>query len=84
MTARTRRTAVNFMAAVPVADGRLKNRTKVNNKSRKTSRFLLSIYSIKGLYLLVLEHFLRYNKSTRKHRGRYFGYGYKRCLYQAD
>lgn len=81
MAARTKRTAANFMAAVPVAGGRLKNRTKVNNKSPKTSRFLLVIYSIKGLYLLVLEHFLRHNKSARKPRGRYSGYGYKRCLY---
>lgn len=82
MVAQTKRTAANFMAVVPVADGRLKNRTKVNKKPRKTSRFLLIIYSIKGLYLLVLKHFLQHNKSTRKHRGRYFGYRYKRCLCQ--
>ena len=83
MAARTKRSAANLMAAVPLADGRFEGGTKVNNKSCKTSRFLLIINLHKSLYLLVLRRFLWYNGSTKKHRERYLGYGYKRCLYQA-
>ena len=49
MTARTRRTAVNFMAAVPVADGRLKNRTKVNNKIPQNQQIFVEYLFYKRL-----------------------------------
>lgn len=78
----TERGKTHFMAAVPMAHGRTRNRTKIYDPSGRKSCFLLVEKPKKTLNSLGFSHVLWYNYLI-KNDEELTNYECKRCLYRA-